>query len=238
MLLQSTVRKPLVLLLFVLFYSTTYAQTAKQIIAAVTKKFGLVNDYSAVINMQFDIPSVNLQKIDGKVFYKKPNKFRIKTQGIVFLPKQNPYFAITALSDSNSYTAILSGEEKINNSTTTIINVIPNSEGDLILGKFWIDKKNAVVLKSQWTTKSNGTIQIENFFGTNMAYALPDKMLFTVDVTKFKVPKAVAVDINSKSSPKSSNASGVKGTGKITLNFSQYTVNKKLTDAVFDETKN
>jgi len=116
--------------------------------------------------------------------------------------------------------------------------VIPNSEGDLILGKFWIDTKRAIVLKSQWTTKSNGTIQIENFFGTNMAYALPDKMLFTVDVTKFKVPKAVAVDINSKSSPKSSNASGVKGTGKITLNFSQYTVNKKLPDAVFDETKN
>ena len=237
MLLKLTARKPLVLILFSLVFSITHAQTPKQIIASVTKKFALVNDYSAVINMQFDIPSVNLQKIDGKVFYKKPNKFRIKTQGIVFLPKQNPYFAITALADTNSFTAILSGEEKINNSNTSIINVIPNSEGDLILGKFWIDTKRAIVLKSQWTTKSNGTIQIENFFGTNMAYALPDKMLFTVDVTKFKVPKAVAVDINSKSSPKSPKASGAKGTGKITLSFSQYTVNKKLPDAVFDETK-
>ncbi|MFN8317751.1 MAG: hypothetical protein U0T32_14980 [Chitinophagales bacterium] len=237
MLLKSTVRKPLVLIFFSLFFSITHAQTPKQIIAAVTKKFALVNDYSAVINMQFDIPSVNLQKIDGKVFYKKPNKFRIKTQGIVFLPKQNPYFAITALADTNSFTAILSGEERVNNSNTSIINVIPNSEGDLILGKFWIDTKRAIVLKSQWTTKSNGTIQIENFFGTNATYALPEKMLFTVDVTKFKVPKAVAVDINSKSSPKSPKASGAKGTGKITLSFSQYTVNKKLPDAVFDETK-
>lgn len=237
MLLKLTARKPLVLILFSLVFSITHAQTPKQIIASVTKKFALVNDYSAVINMQFDIPSVNLQKIDGKVFYKKPNKFRIKTQGIVFLPKQNPYFAITALADTNSFTAILSGEERVNNSNTSIINVIPNSEGDLILGKFWIDTKRAIVLKSQWTTKSNGTIQIENFFGTNATYALPEKMLFTVDVTKFKVPKAVAVDINSKSSPKSPKASGAKGTGKITLSFSQYTVNKKLPDAVFDETK-
>lgn len=238
MLLKLTARKPLVLVLFTLFFSIAHAQTPKQIIASVTKKFALINDYSAIINMQFDIPSVNLQKIEGKVFYKKPNKFRIKTQGIIFLPKQNPYFAITALADTNSFTAILSGEEYVNNSNTSIINVIPNSEGDLVLGKFWIDTKRAIVMKSQWTTKSNGTIQIENFFGENATYALPEKMLFIVDVTKFKVPKAVAVDINSKSLPKSPNVSGAKGTGKITLNFSQYTVNKKLPDAVFDETKN
>ena len=211
----------------------TMAQNAKEMIARVNQNFAKVKDYAADISMNFQIPGVNIEPITGKVYYKTPDKFRVKTKGIVFLPKQNPYYALAMLKDTNAYTAILSGTEKIGNTTCAIINVIPNSENDLILGKFWIDNARGVVLKSQLTTKSNGTIIVENRFGNMQQYALPDRVVFSIDMTKFKVPKAVAVDLNSKTTG-SKNSSG-KGTGTIELQFSNYALNKQLKDEVFTQ---
>jgi outer membrane lipoprotein-sorting protein len=209
------------------------AQSPKEMIAKVNQHFAKVRDYAADIAMNFQIPGVNIEAISGKVFYKVPDKFRVRTKGIIFLPKQNPYYALAMLKDTNAYTAVPGGTEKIGSVTCTIVNVIPNKDDDLILGKFWIDDARGLVIKSQLTTKSNGTIIVENQFGKMQQYALPDKMVFTVDMAKFKVPKAVAVDLNSKSKV-DKNASG-KGTGTITLQFSNYAINKQLKDAVFTQ---
>jgi len=209
------------------------AQSAKATIARVNQNFAKVKDYAADIAMKFQIPGVNIEPISGKVYYKTPDKFRVKTKGIVFLPKQNPYYALAMLKDTNAYTAILSGTEKIANTNCAIINVIPNAENDLILGKFWIDAAKGVVMKSQLTTKSNGTIMVENSYGNLQSFALPDKIVFTVDMTKFKVPKAVAVDINSKSKENKNESN--RGTGTIELQFSNYALNKQLKDEVFKE---
>jgi len=212
------------------------AQSPKQILAQVNEKFGKVNDYSANIHLQFDLPSIHLDPIDGKVFFKKPAKFRIKTKGIVFLPKQNPYYSLSALADTNSYTAVYTGEEKIGTVNAVILQVLPNGgENDLILGKFWIDKVNRVVLRSQLTTKSSGTILLDNSYGANsmIAYALPDQMTVTVDMAKFKVPKMISADINNKSTHTANESK--KGTGVIKLSYSAYSINKKLPDSVFTE---
>lgn len=209
------------------------AQSTKEIIAKVNQKFGKVKDYSADISLNFRIPGINMEEISGKVFYKSPNKFRVKTKGIAFLPKQNPYYSLAMLKDTNSFVAISNGIEKIGSVYCNVISIIPNKESDLILGKFWIDHSRGLVMKSQLTTKSNGTISIDNSYGNMESVALPSKMIFTVDMTKFKVPKAVAVDINSK--VKKGSSEPQKSTGQIELNFNNYLINKQIKDNVFVE---
>jgi hypothetical protein len=224
--------KALLIILLISFgWQTSIAQNPKQIIARVNQNFSKVKDYSASIAMKCQIPGVNIEPVSGKVYYKIPDKFRVKTKGITFLPKQNPYYALSMLKDTNSYTAILSGTEKIANATCAVINVIPDNEIDLILGKFWIDNVKAVVLKSQLTTKSNGTIIVQNTYGSMEGFALPDKIVFSVDMTKFKVPKAVAIDLNSKT--KGNKNESNKATGTIELAFSAYSLNKQLSNDVF-----
>ena len=218
---------------FFLFTEQTNAQSAKEIIAQVNHHFAKVKDYSADIGIFFRIPGVNIEAITGKVFYKKPDKFRVKTKGIVFLPKQNPYYGLALLKDTNAYTAILSGNEKLQTVNCAVINVIPNNENDLILGKFWIDHAKGVIIKSQLTTKSNGTIVVENHFGSMEQYVLPDKIVFTVDMTKFKVPKAVAVELNAKNTGNKNPTR--KDTGVIELTFRNYALNKQLKDDVFTQ---
>jgi hypothetical protein len=67
-----------------------------------------------------------------------------------------------------------------------------------------------------------------------LPYALPDLMTLSVDMSKFKVPKMLSVDLNSKSKPKSTVPK--KASGEM-LYVSQYAVNKRLPDAVFTDQK-
>lgn len=210
---------------------------AQGLISQVNKKFSSVADYTAQVNMKFDVPGVKMNQMRGKVFFKKPNKFRIKAKGIFFLPKQNPIQNIAALLlDTTSYTSVISGYEVMDGKQCAIVNIIPlKSDGELILGKFWIDKSEVLVLKSQITTKGNGTIETRNIYGVKRKYALPDQIVLNFEMKKIKMPKMMSVDLNKKSKAKSDEDK--KESGSITLNFSDYQVNSKFSDEVFTETE-
>ena len=224
--------KNLLLVCFTVLILPVFAQSPSGLLQQVNTKFSTVKTYSAALNLNFDIPGVKVDAINGQVFYKAPKKFRIKTKGIIFLPKQNPYEAILLLSDSNSYVAVKMADEIISNVKTTVINVLPNKQADFIVGKFWIDPVNKLVLKSEITTQANGTLITNYTYGTMAKNALPDKMELTFDVAKFKVPKAVAVDINSKTKATDNKN---KGTGNVKFTFTNYVVNKNIDDKVFTE---
>lgn len=217
-----------------LLISARAEQSPQQLISAVYHSFHRVVDYSADVRMDFDIPSVRIKSLAGRVFFKQPDRFRVRTSGIVFLPKQNPYYAMNFLSDSTAYTAVATGAERIGATDCKVVTVLPLKDGDIILGKFWIDPARQRVVRTQLTTRSNGLIQMDNTYSAQ-AYPVPDQILFTVDMTKFKVPKAISVDINSKAAAGDYNQ---KGVGHITLSFSGYKINHKLPDSVFtDQTK-
>jgi outer membrane lipoprotein-sorting protein len=136
------------------------------------------------------------------------------------------------LADTNSYTAVAQGNEMIGAVKTTIISILPLSDtSDLILGKLWIDTKQNVILKSQLTTKSSGTILTEYAYGAQIAYGLPDKMIFSVDMKKFKIPKSVSADINN--TVKEEDKTKDKKKGQIFIDLTNYQVNKGIPDAVF-----
>ncbi|MBL7775883.1 MAG: hypothetical protein JNK89_07750, partial [Saprospiraceae bacterium] len=76
-------------------------------------------------------------------------------------------------------------------------------------------------------------VLLENSYGSQAAYALPDKMRFTIDMNKFKVPKALAADLNN--TPKKGARAGEKSKGVIEFVFSQYALNTVIDDRVFSE---
>ena len=204
----------------VLMSGALSAQSPKKLFAEINKKFDKVNGYKSDLRLDFDIPFVKIKTVNAKAKYTKPDQFDITSTSLLFLPKQKNLMAQQVLRDTNSYTAVLAAEETISGVKTIVVNVIPNTDGDLILGKFWIDKTRKLILKSQLTTKSNGMVTIENTFGKFADYALPDKMQFTVDVAKFKIPKALVADIGSNVNKTATTKPQNKGS--ITLNFSNY----------------
>ncbi len=209
-----------------------YSQDAKAIVRQCNAIFANIKDYSCAINLVFDIPGLHIGTINGKVFFKKPGRFRIRAKGIVFLPKQNPNQLPLILADTVSFIPIFIGKETVGNQPVNVIQMVPVKDNDVVAAKFYINAKGQI-LKAQISTKENGTSDVVNEFDDNISVKMPSKTIISFDMKKFKVPKMVAVDINSKSAKKASDNN--KTTGSVTMKFSSYKINQYFADTVFTE---
>jgi hypothetical protein len=192
-------------------------------------------DYSVMAHIKVDMPFIRILPINAEIYFKQKDKFKVKSKGIAIVPKQGFAQASKMLADMHSFTAVPQGTEMIAGVPADIISIIPLSDtSDLILGKLWIDTKLNVILKSQLTTRSNGTILIEYTYGTQVDYGLPDQMIFSVEIKKFKIPINVAADTNNTSVDKDDKTKGDKK-GKIIITFTNYQINKGIPDSIFND---
>jgi hypothetical protein len=195
-------------------------------------KWNLVKDYTVQVNIRSEIPLIKSFPVKATLYFKQKDQFRMVSKGIAILPKQNFNELPKFLQQKDRYTALITGSELIQNQKTTIITVLPSDDsGDLVLLKVWIDPKTDLLLKSQTTTRSNGTISALYEYGSQGVVGLPDKMIFTVEVKKFKIPKGLATDINRSSSPDAGKPTPKNG--KITISFADYQINKGIKDEIF-----
>ncbi|MFM6976233.1 MAG: hypothetical protein ACKOW2_05230 [Sphingobacteriaceae bacterium] len=220
----------LLLLAFLPFVAA--AQDAARTIQELTAKMNRVKDYSVNVIIRSEIPLIKIFPVKASIYYKQKDKFRILSKGIAILPKQGFTDLSKLLNQKDSFSALLTGTETIQNTAVEVITILPADDaGDLILTKLWVDTKSDLVLKSQTTTRSNGTVSAAYSYGTQAAFGLPDKVTFTIDVKKFKIPKGLATDIN-RTSVVDENKPAAK-TGKINISFSDYVINKGIKDEIF-----
>jgi outer membrane lipoprotein-sorting protein len=221
--------------LFVLFLPLAgIAQDANQTITELLNKMNTVKDYSAEALITSDIPMVKILPSKATIYFKQKDKFKIETKGIAILPKQGFTELSKMLTNRDSYTAVALGNETIGSTQTSIVSIFPVSDtSDLILAKLWIDGTNDIVMKSQITTRSSGTVTILYTYGSQIKWGLPDKMVITVDVKKFKIPKGVATDINKKSEDDTKKQEAK--TGEIKIDLTGYKVNLGIKDEVFNK---
>lgn len=208
-------------------------QDAREMLRDLNSKFRKVNEYQADVLIRTDISFVKALPVQATVYFRQPDQFRIKSKGIAMLPRQGFDQVVRTLADTASYIPVLQGKEAIDGREMQLLSVLPLSDtSDLILGKFWIDLSQKLIRRSQVTTRSNGTMTSDYFFGAQQRFALPDSMVFTVDTRKFKIPKAVAADLNNTKSSKPVDTKA-REKGKIYLRFSNYRVNQGLPANVF-----
>lgn len=209
------------------------AQDAGKLLRQVNNRFQKVRDYQADLRLKADIPFIKMLPVNAKIYFRQPYQMRIKSTGIAILPRQGFDQVFKALSDTNSYVSVYQGTDP--NDRSEVVSIIPVSDtSDLVLGKFWIDGGAGLIKRSQITTKSNGTIYSEYFYGKHSDMALPDSLIVTVDTKKFKIPKAVAADINNYNA-QAKDPSAKSSKGKIYMRFSNYRINQGLPDDVFKE---
>ena len=210
------------LLLILFFPVSLWAQDANQTMQRLAAKFKRVQSYAVSVRIDPHIAFIRILPVKASIRYRYPDHLDVKSAGISILPKSGISTFGTLFADPNAYTAVASGQEKINGKRVDVINLLPIAgEGDLILAKVWVDTNELLVLKSQLTTRSNGTVLTEFDYGKDAAFGLPAHRRFTVDVKKFKIPKGVATDINRGPAVDD----GKQKTNTIDLYFGTYQVN-------------
>jgi outer membrane lipoprotein-sorting protein len=211
-----------------------HAQDADALLKRVKDKLGAVNDYQAEGVMKTDVSFMKVPESKVTIWYKKPDKFKIKKQdGISIVPKGGVNINMSALFAGNNYTAVPAGKGQVSGAAVTIIKLLPLDENsDVVVSTLYIDEKDALVKRSVITTRENGTYEMEMQYGKYTASGLPDTIIFIFATKDYKLPKGLAFDYETGSTPKNAPA-GVNQKGKIEISYSAYTINKGIADTVF-----
>lgn len=223
--------KSLLLVVFILTGVVGFCQTAEEILKGVIDKIDLVEDYQADVQIKAAIPFIKVPIAKATIYFKQKDKFKVESKGIAILPKQGMSDLTGFLSNEKKYSAVLGEAKTINEHKTRLISILPSDENsEIILAKVYISTSEDLIYRTVLTTKSSGTVSIDYEYNLNKKYGLPNKMTFTVDIKKFKMPKSVASDIRNNEKKKKYKENE-KGT--IVLTFSNYLVNKGISDEVF-----
>jgi outer membrane lipoprotein-sorting protein len=219
----------LILLLLVQLPSFGQQKNPDQLLNAVRKKYLGIRDYTVDANIVVDVSFLNMPEKKAKIYYKYPDKLHIETKGFALLPKRAASFDPSSFI-GDKFTAVFIRKEKWGGSDIDVIKTIPNDvDNDVILTTFWIDEKKVEIRKMEINTKSGGTFQV-NLEYAKLPFDLPQKLVVVFDVKDMNMPKSMNGEMPKKEKSKSGKEDK-KGT--VTITYSNYLVNKGLSDKLF-----
>jgi outer membrane lipoprotein-sorting protein len=208
--------------------------TAEELIRKVRAKLDKVNDYEAKGKMKTNVVFIKAPVATVKVYFKKPNRIRINNEtGISFIPKGSVNINLSSIFvNGEGYDIIDMGKEAATG--LRMIKLLPKEENsDVVLSTIYVDEANALIKKAKTTTRENGTYELEMSYGKYMEYGLADKIIFSFNTKNYKLPRGVTLDYDD-GTRKDDAADKLKNRkGKVEIVYTSYSINKGVSDAVF-----
>ena len=225
-----------VLITIVAFWSlAVQGQDADKLIREVRAKLDQVKDYKATGKLKTDVAFLKIPVSNVQVYYKKPNRFKVKKDGgISLLPKNGVSVNLNSLLMAEDYTAVPAGESVLNGVPVKIIKLLPlNDNGDVVLTTMYIDEKKMLIQKAVTTTRDNGTYDMQMSYGKFEKYGLPDKVIFSFNTKDYKLPKGVTFEYDAGETAKTQEDKMKNKKGKVEILYENYLINKGVDDSVF-----
>ena len=217
--------------------SAAFSQNEEALLKKVKAKLEKVTDYEASGKMKLDVSFINAPESNVTIYFKKPNKFKVKkADGISILPKGGVSVNMATLLPGTAYQTVPGGSTVVDGITTTIIKVIPTDErSEVVLSTLYIDEKEAVIRKAITTTKENGTYEVQMRYGKYMAWGLPDKIVFSFNTKDYKLPKGITFEYEKGGDRKMEDKDKVKNKkGTVTIIYENYKINKGVDEKNFE----
>jgi outer membrane lipoprotein-sorting protein len=210
-----------------------FAQDENELVKKVKAKLDKVNNYAAQGKMKIDVSFIDAPESKVMVYYKKPDKFKVKKNGgISILPKGGVSVNLGSLLGNESYDIVPGKDAKINGIDTKVVKLLPQNENsDVVLTTLYIEEKNLVVRKATVTTKESGTYEIDLNYGKYIDWGLPDKIIFSFNTKDYKLPKGLTFEYEKGDKKKAEALKNKKG--KVEITYSGYTINKGIDDKIF-----
>lgn len=228
----------IIILLFIFQLSllaTASAQDATALVMKVKAKLDQVSDYEADGKMKTNVAFIKAPIGKVKVFYKRPNKFRLKKDGgISLLPKGGVSVNMNSLVTTDEFVALAAGEAIVGGVKTTVVKMLPTNENsEVVLTTMYIDEANLLIKKAVSTTKENGTYEVEMSYGKLASFGLPDKVIFSFNTKNYKLPKGLTLEFEDNEKPLTEEQKLRNKKGRVEITYTSYAINKGIADAVF-----
>ena len=219
----------------------------ERIIAKTNEQFNLIEDYQVNMVVNLDIPAFRMPKKKYKIYYKQPNKIKVKAKGFGVLPKTglftSPNDNFDNLKDiSLSLDSGLEVNRVILRGTLIVdslkldmpneysrITFVPTVEVKIDTSKWVIENVTTKLDTLKLFQINNSYASFENEFympeKSTVEYYLKDKKIFNW------INKDVSNIIGQDESLMKNNST-VKGT--ISVLYTDYEINKGISDKIFD----
>jgi outer membrane lipoprotein-sorting protein len=218
---------------------TGYGQqsTPEELFHKIRAKLDVVKDYVADVKMKIDVSYMRVPMLRGKLYFKAPDKLKLERNGgISILPKKSISLTANSLIPNGNATVIDAGYDTVQNRRTHVIKIVPDDDGnEIVLTRVWVDEERMLALRTETTTRDNGTVKMELEFNKYINLSLPDRITFYLDVKDYKLPKGVTMDYDNGDSPLKKAGNGKPKKGKIQITYLDYKVNTGLPDSIFIE---
>ncbi|HEX3079119.1 MAG TPA: hypothetical protein VHQ04_01590, partial [Puia sp.] len=164
------------LIIFSFFLTGVHAQDVASLMKSIRSNLEKINDYEADAKFKTEISFLKVPDAIVKIYYKKPDKIKIKNQnGISLVPRETVSISLYSLVNSH-YTALDGGNDTLQGTPVRIIKLLPADENaELVLATLYVDAKRVLILKAKTTTRENGTNEVELFYGKFLSAGLPDR---------------------------------------------------------------
>jgi len=212
---------------------------AERLMEKLASRLAGLRDLQATVHVQADVPRVKVRPLTAEMFFLAPNRFRIRSPRLALLPRQNPMELFEFLKGSLNYRALAMGQEKVRNQVCLVVNVLPlDGGGDWQLIRLWIHPETARVYRAEMTRRNLGTVEAGYFYcsnsrtvpGSNIHQDLPDSLLFELDASMMKLPKALTADLHRSNSQAGTVAvrplGAPDGKARVAMGFRWNSVNK------------
>jgi hypothetical protein len=218
---------------FLVEMRVVHAQDPTALMNDMRKKMEQIADYEAQARFKTEIPFLKVPDASVRIYYKRPDKVRIKNQhGISLVPRETTSISLYQVLHSPCQ-ALDAGRDMVRGIPVRIIKLLPLDEnGDLILATIYVDPNRLLILKATTTSRRNGTNEVELYYGKFLTTGLPDKIIFTFNSQEFKLPKGVTFDYDDGSARKNKEVAGNQQ-GKIEITYLDYSINKGIPDSLF-----
>lgn len=238
-------------LLFSLIVLSSYIfaidSSSKRIIANTNNQFNSVEDYQVNMLVELDVPAFRMPKKKYKVYYKNPNKIKVKAKGFGILPKTglftSPNDNFDNLKDIKISNLITDKENRVILTGSLIVDSLkldmPNEYSRITFDpvvEVTIDTLMWVIENVTTKLDTLKLFQINNFYRMyNEDHYMPEKSIveyYIKDKNLFNWINKDVSNIIGQDESLMKNSSTVKGT--ITVLYKDYEINKGISDKVFD----
>ena len=221
-------------LILLIFSSSILSQERdpKELLDLIQSKFNNIADYSADIEIIFDLNFLDTSNSKAKLHFKQPDKIKIESDEFLIIPKQTLKFTPTKIL-SHPYSAIFIKNEFIENNMVDVIKVMPLVDSsDILLSTLWVDPLDNVIRKIESVTKKMGTITIHLSYESEATPILPSYAKFFFNITYSEINMIFENSYKSESMEEKGNG---KLSGSIIIKYSNYLLNQNLDDSLFEK---
>ena len=207
--------------------------SAERIFQRVQSRLDSVRDYSAEITVDVDIPNLRMPKKTLKIFYKKPDKFTVKTTGFAIVPKMGLIPSQIDLLTENTMQEIRSLPDQ-NEDNAYIIDVHPLEPTVKIETTVWINAESWTIDKILLAAAGSGesviTIQYDKIDGI----WLPRNTTVYLNLLH-SIPQAQRPSVEFPVGYHGKGSGDEPMNGIIYIEFSNYRLNQGLDDKLFEK---